>query len=451
MNTKVGRNDPCPCGSGKKYKRCHLPLDQQRKPKVEMKPAVDQEPEDPEYIPPAIPAKPSAAFLRDLVDKVPEKRRAEFNDLLSQTLQVAEYMELQEEIQAAGAVLEAHREEFNKLLEDEPAYLNQAQKLFEEDRFTPLRFTAEDVRRAFDHIGGPPNLSVRDEAARKLHAAIVFLAVKERRTQWTMNLLKHLPHYVKAGRFMDAWIIQFCALATSDYVKESNAFLYAMFCYGFDDWNSEKLARDEEWMQTLRIDPARLRSMSLDEINAWLREQEADPARKGRMEAFINSHPEFRETAIANIENIEREFVTLLERDDARPLRPSQEEIEPWLPALLESWKKALENKPELAESDTAGEETKKCLREIIDPMLREMAKTIFIPERIARLLIQLENFQREVFAAGDKYAAVCAMTAINSFNRKGEPEKNYFLIALCYASFRELLENMSQQSSPQG
>ncbi len=24
MNEKVGRNDPCPCGSGKKYKNCHL-------------------------------------------------------------------------------------------------------------------------------------------------------------------------------------------------------------------------------------------------------------------------------------------------------------------------------------------------------------------------------------------------------------------------------------------
>jgi preprotein translocase subunit SecA len=22
-STKVGRNDPCPCGSGKKYKTCH--------------------------------------------------------------------------------------------------------------------------------------------------------------------------------------------------------------------------------------------------------------------------------------------------------------------------------------------------------------------------------------------------------------------------------------------
>jgi len=23
---KLGRNDPCPCGSGKKYKKCHYPI-----------------------------------------------------------------------------------------------------------------------------------------------------------------------------------------------------------------------------------------------------------------------------------------------------------------------------------------------------------------------------------------------------------------------------------------
>ncbi|WP_422386575.1 SEC-C metal-binding domain-containing protein [Candidatus Pantoea edessiphila] len=23
INYKIGRNDPCPCNSGKKYKRCH--------------------------------------------------------------------------------------------------------------------------------------------------------------------------------------------------------------------------------------------------------------------------------------------------------------------------------------------------------------------------------------------------------------------------------------------
>ena len=28
---KVGRNDPCPCGSGKKYKNCHLSEEKSKK------------------------------------------------------------------------------------------------------------------------------------------------------------------------------------------------------------------------------------------------------------------------------------------------------------------------------------------------------------------------------------------------------------------------------------
>lgn len=32
MNQKVGRNDPCPCGSGKKHKQCCLKLSSGRKP-----------------------------------------------------------------------------------------------------------------------------------------------------------------------------------------------------------------------------------------------------------------------------------------------------------------------------------------------------------------------------------------------------------------------------------
>ncbi len=28
--SKVGRNDPCPCGSGKKYKNCHQEIDAQQ-------------------------------------------------------------------------------------------------------------------------------------------------------------------------------------------------------------------------------------------------------------------------------------------------------------------------------------------------------------------------------------------------------------------------------------
>lgn len=32
MEKKVGRNDPCPCGSGKKYKNCHYGKETEKKP-----------------------------------------------------------------------------------------------------------------------------------------------------------------------------------------------------------------------------------------------------------------------------------------------------------------------------------------------------------------------------------------------------------------------------------
>ena len=32
----VGRNEPCPCGSGKKYKKCHGPLDDEGAPGTEL-------------------------------------------------------------------------------------------------------------------------------------------------------------------------------------------------------------------------------------------------------------------------------------------------------------------------------------------------------------------------------------------------------------------------------
>jgi len=38
----LGRNDACPCGSGMKYKKCHLPKDQAAKVKAEAKLAAEE-------------------------------------------------------------------------------------------------------------------------------------------------------------------------------------------------------------------------------------------------------------------------------------------------------------------------------------------------------------------------------------------------------------------------
>jgi len=39
----TGRNDPCPCGSGKKYKKCHLPEDEAAKHAEMTKAAEERE------------------------------------------------------------------------------------------------------------------------------------------------------------------------------------------------------------------------------------------------------------------------------------------------------------------------------------------------------------------------------------------------------------------------
>ena len=59
MKSKIGRNDPCPCGSGKKYKKCCLPKEQQRSVAAARKDETDEFFED-------VPAEP--AGLRNETD-----------------------------------------------------------------------------------------------------------------------------------------------------------------------------------------------------------------------------------------------------------------------------------------------------------------------------------------------------------------------------------------------
>jgi len=64
--SKLGRNDPCHCGSGKKYKKCYLPRDEAARPRVVAdEPGGDES--EPEFIAELRPD------LEDAVDRVLQK------------------------------------------------------------------------------------------------------------------------------------------------------------------------------------------------------------------------------------------------------------------------------------------------------------------------------------------------------------------------------------------
>ncbi len=56
----IGRNEPCPCGSGKKYKKCCLPREA---PRVRSAPAAVQEPSEDHFV----------AELRPNLDKAADR------------------------------------------------------------------------------------------------------------------------------------------------------------------------------------------------------------------------------------------------------------------------------------------------------------------------------------------------------------------------------------------
>ena len=431
MSTKLGRNDPCHCGSGKKYKRCHMAADKHLNSPAPESSEISESPAPPPD------SRQLAGFLKEMSRKGSQKDRAVFEELLAQTQPILTYLEHQEEIEAAATVLEAHREEFDRLVEDQEAYLARAEALFAEERFAPLRFTAADIHRAFESVGYPPNLSPGDQMFETLLAAIMHLADKERRKQLAMDLVLHLPHYVAAGRYLDGWLIQECAYSTGEVADQSNAFLFQMFSHGYDTWMSEQKARDEALIQQLGMDPERLRGMSLEEIDAWLAAQQDDPDKKSLIGALMQANPDQRALAIANLDAMERDSMKLLEREDARGLLLAPPEVEPWLAELNQRWAGVQDLLAQSSEDAPPDQATTKALAEVIWPALSEMTQSIFTPERIQQLTARLKKYRSALFAAGDKVAAACAQGAIASLEREDEPGQNRFLNALCLASLQ--------------
>ncbi len=428
----LGRNDPCHCGSGKKYKKCHLDADQRNHATTR-----PSQPE-PESDSPPDSESPSAFFdvrklpmlLQRLSKQGPAREREKFGELLLQAQPVLEYMAHQAEIEAAGKALEAHRSEFEKLLADEDRFLPLAQSLFSEECFAPLRFSASDVQNAFAHVGYPAMTSPDDQTVETLRAAILHVANKERRSDLSMRLLLRLPEFVAAGRYFEAWLVQSAAYETAENGDKSNMFLFQMFSYGYDAWAADKRAKDESLLRELGLDPDALPSMSLDDLDSWMQSQTSDPANTRAMEEFFRKNPHLREESVANLEAMERNSPKLLEREESRFLHLPVEEVQPWLALFNERASQG--GFP----SDTPSKESaRKYFDEVALPLMREMAASIFTPERIRQLIADLKKYRSDLFAAGDKASASQVMGAINYLMREDSPGDNTFLLTLCWKS----------------
>ena len=442
VSTKPGRNHPCYCGSGKKYKLCHLPLDE--KARLAPAPSLTQEPDEPSgaFNLPDFSGGPRAFKNISDVSKLLAgsglaKHDPEFRRIFNENKTLLAYLAREQEIEDACEKLEPYEEEFRKFLNEDEPFMRRIDELFAEESFVDLRFTAADVERAFRKVGFPPEHGPEEEVRKIFRSGMSFLASKEHRNHLAMELLLRMPKYVEEGRFIDARLLTFLATETVEEPENANPFLLQMFFYGLAAWSDEQEKGREALLREVGFDPTKT---SPDEIDAWLAEQAADPAKTARLQQLLDSHPDSRDESSAMLSVMNCQAVDLLEREDAACILLPSEEIESWTPFLKQTLDLLSEKYDALARGAELSEaQQEEVFCSIFLPAMREMATGIFTPQRIRKLVGDLKIYRSELFAAGEKNAALCATGAINHIEREDAPSQNFFLIILCYRSIRGL------------
>ena len=446
MSLKLGRNDPCHCGSGKKYKKCHLPIDEQAHFASRISAPVEDAVQPPgpgaDDTPGAVADwgdTPDALAQFSQVFKLADRsglfeRDPKLRRMFKENETLMTYLAHQEEIEAATEQLKPHQTEFERLCDDEAAYERQSRALFAEAAFAPFRFTAAELRQAFAEVGVPALDDPSSQTGERLRKALLLLATKERRDELSLRLLLLLPGYVREARHLDALIIESCALATAEEVHEPNPFLGRMFLFGLEAWGAQQDASRRAVLQEAgfqfgpEADP--------EAVESWLDQEISNPERAARWQRLVAAHPELQMASEDTSQLMNRKAVELLARPDAARLLLGPEEVEPWAATLEEKLQGMLEEIGPLEPGVMAAPaQTKQAFDQFYLPAIQDITKAIFTPERIRRLVGELRAYRKELVATGDRSAILCATSAIIYVERETEAHLNTFLVNLCAKS----------------
>ncbi len=200
--------------------------------------------------------------------------------------------------------------------------------------------------------------------AESVVAAILHLADSDHRMHLARHLTMLLPEYVAEDRYLDAWLIQYSGFQMVEAPDKSNPFLFEMFQFGYEEWANQIADQKEGMMRQFGLDPTQIpeREMDFADAEAWLQEQMADPEKQAAMEAYYAAHPMMQEQGQAEVWELEKKSLLLLDREDAAPLYLSPDEVQPWLETFLDRLE-PLEARAAQAEAEGRPEKTPRSRR----------------------------------------------------------------------------------------
>jgi hypothetical protein len=431
VSAKIGRNDPCHCGSGKKYKHCHLRQDEQQRSLTREEPASTPQP-TPEQLGAMV------EMLRETARRDPWDTKT--RELLAELEPALPYLDKAKEIDAAVEELEKHASEFDALVEDDEAYGRMSEELFRSEMFAPFRFTAAEVKEALEAVDAKPGeeMAEGDQFVMGIRAAMLSLAHEKRRRQLSMALATLLPELVAQERYLDGWLVHTCSCMTEDDKNHSNPFLFHMFSFGYDALMKQQRTRRATLLREVGIDPEAFSNLSLDQAQSLLEQRLADPERRARVESMLMD-PEEHAEAMKRVEETDRAFFELINSDEGAPLRLRKEDLEPVLPAALNRLERWLAQHPHALENEAGG---KQLFEKAVWPAISDMARVIFTPERISGFKSELRKIRDRRMESGARDSAMLMQGVLGTLS-EADPANDLYLKQVCLHALRQAVREM--------
>lgn len=447
-STNVGRNDPCPCGSGKKYKHCCLRKDRERR--QAMWQASEAAPAIPEPSGPVDYEDIAAVrqYINTMLPQIDPATARELQPMLSELERADAYIEMAARVEAAGRRLDDHYDEFKALAEDSETMIDRAEALFLEERFAHLRYTPEEIEQTAAEAGlmHPATAMTAEEQMELLLDLIVYLLQDEKeRLRLSQELMKIMVSYVDEGRYLDGWLVQHSAFLLADESQPGNPFMFVMVNAAIDELLQRLEDKREDLLSILGIDAEELDELEFEEVEALIRDRTADVDMETVIGGILEESPTLRSALEAEAWQSERESLELLTREDAACLHLTPEEIGEWPFAFIDHLATQMET------DETLMEPTAEMTYEAIDQVTAEMSSTIFTPARIQRLIDDLTAYRDRLTAQDDQKAARLAQIMLVMLKiqppEKIDPAEHTMLLSICAHALRTALREMATEA----
>lgn len=209
--SKIGRNDPCWCGSGKKYKACHF-ADDQRKAAERMKAQQARLARLHAF------GVPSDAEMRGMYEEM-TGRNIPAGPLPGDARQMlTEIWQQQKLNEQSLSALEPHRAEWEQYFAEHPEEFDTvADEVAKDEFFNDYELTDENLTKVRNQLGEPPE----DPAAIRQYAtdAVKLTLDADDRTNFYDAILSRLCDYTDK----EDWKTSYVIATAADQVKDTEA------------------------------------------------------------------------------------------------------------------------------------------------------------------------------------------------------------------------------------